>query len=59
MNLAVSLSSVLLLLVIYVPAVNGIFDNIAMPALTWIPILFLALLQFASSEIYKTVKYRK
>jgi len=59
MNLAVSLSAVLLLLVIYVPGVNGIFDNIALPALTWLPILFLALLPFASSEIYKTVKYRK
>ena len=59
MNLAVSISALLLLLAIYIPGVNGIFDNIALPALTWVPILFLALLPFASSEIYKTVKYRK
>ena len=59
MNLAVSFSSVLLLLVIYVPGVNTIFDNSALPALAWIPILLLALVPFSSSEIYKVVKFRK
>ena len=59
MNLAVSFSSVLLLLVIYVPGVNTIFDNAALPALAWIPILLLALVPFSSSEIYKVVKFRK
>jgi len=57
MNLAVSLSAALLLVVIYVPVVNGIFDNVALPVLTWIPILLLAVLPFLTSEIYKTLKY--
>lgn len=59
MNLAVSISALLLMVVIYVPVVNGIFDNVALPAMTWIPILLLALLPFTTSEIYKTFKYRK
>lgn len=59
MNLAVSFSVVLLLLVIYVPGVNTIFDNAPLPALAWIPILLLALVPFSSSEIYKVVKYRR
>jgi len=59
MNLAVSFSAVLLLLVIYVPGVNTVFDNAALPALAWIPILLLALVPFSSSEIYKVVKFRR
>ena len=59
MNLAVSLSSLLLLLVIYIPVVNTIFDNVALPLLSWIPILILAVIPFSSSDIYKTIKYRK
>ena len=59
MNLAVSVSAVLLLAVIYIPGVNAVFDNIALPALSWIPILFLSLIPFSSSEIYKTFKYRR
>lgn len=57
MNLAVGFSTVLLLAVIYIPGVNVIFDNIALPAVTWIPILLLALLPFAATEIYKAIKY--
>lgn len=56
MNLAVSFSALLLLFVIYVPVVNSIFDNIALPVISWIPILLLALVPFSSSEIFKTIK---
>ena len=59
MNMAVGFSTLLLLLVIYVPGVNRIFDNIALPAIAWIPILVLALLPFAASEINKALKTRK
>ena len=59
MNLAVSVSALLLLFVIYIPVVNKVFDNIALPLLAWIPILILAIIPFSSSEIYKTIKYRK
>jgi len=59
MNLAVSLSGVLLIAVIYIPGINSVFDNIALPVFAWIPIVILALVPFSSSEIYKTLKYRK
>lgn len=59
MNMAVGFSTLLLLLVIYVPGVNRIFDNVALPAIAWIPILVLALLPFAASEINKALKTRK
>ena len=59
MNLAVGFSTLLLLMVIYIPGVNKVFDNIALPAIAWIPILVLAFLPFAASEIYKAIKTRK
>jgi len=59
MNLAVSFSTILLILVIYVPNVNSVFDNVALPWIAWIPIMLLALVPFSASEIYKFLKYRK
>lgn len=59
MNISVAGSIGLLLAVIYIPGVNGIFDNIALGFLPWIPILLLALIPFAASEVHKLVKNKK
>ncbi len=59
MNISVAGSIGLLLAVIYIPGVNGIFDNIALGFLPWIPILLLALIPFVASEVHKLVKNKK
>lgn len=59
MNYAVAFSLLLLIAVIYIPTVNTIFSNVALPALAWVPILLLALIPFSASEIYKLIRYRK
>lgn len=59
MNMAVGFSLLLLLFVVYVPGVNGVFNNIPLAPVLWLPILGLAIIPFAASEIYKAVKYRK
>lgn len=56
MNIAVALSLVMLVAVIYIPGVNGIFNNVAINPLAWVVILPLAILPFAVSEISKLVK---
>ncbi len=59
MNAAVLFSAALLFAVIYIPGVNSIFDNISLPIIAWVPILILAGIPFAASEIYKTIRYGK
>lgn len=59
MNIAVALSLVMLVAVIYIPGVNGIFNNVAINPLAWLVILPLAILPFAVSEISKLVKGAK
>ena len=59
MNYAVAFSLLLLIAVIYIPTVNTIFSNVALPALAWVPILLLALIPFSANEIYKLIRYRK
>ncbi|MCR4689600.1 MAG: cation-translocating P-type ATPase [Saccharofermentans sp.] len=59
MNMAVGLSLILLIAVIYIPGVNAIFDNVALNPLAWIVILPLALIPFASSELFKIIKNAK
>ena len=56
MNSAVGISLALLLAVIYIPGVNKIFDNVALNAQAWLVIVPLALIPFATSEIYKAIK---
>ena len=56
MNIAVALSLVMLAAVIYIPGVNGIFNNVALAPMAWLVILPLAFLPFAVSEISKLVK---
>lgn len=56
MNIAVALSLVMLVAVIYIPGLNGIFNNVALNPLAWGVILPLAVLPFAVSEISKLIK---
>ena len=56
MNIAVGLSLVMLIAVIYIPGVNSIFNNVAINPLAWLVILPLAVLPFAVSEISKLAK---
>ncbi len=56
MNLSVGASLLLLIAVIYIPGVNGIFDNIALNPAAWLVIIPLALIPFATSEIFKLFK---
>jgi Ca2+-transporting ATPase len=58
MNIAVAISLVLLVAVIYIPGINGIFNNVAISPMAWLVILPLAILPFAVSEISKLVKGR-
>ncbi|MBP5492379.1 MAG: cation-translocating P-type ATPase [Clostridiales bacterium] len=59
MNISVAGSIALLLAVIYIPGVNGIFDNIMLAPVYWIPIVLLAFIPFAASEVFKLIKNRK
>jgi Ca2+-transporting ATPase len=59
MNIAVGLSLVMLVAVIYIPGVNTIFDNVALNPMAWLVILPLAILPFAVSEISKLLKSKK
>ena len=59
MNIAVALSLVMLVAVIYIPGVNGIFNNVAINPLAWLVILPLAILPFAVSEISKLLKAKR
>ena len=56
MNIAVGLSLVMLIAVIYIPGVNSIFNNVAINPLAWLVIIPLAILPFAVSEISKLTK---
>ena len=55
MNIAVGVSLVLLVAVIYIPGVNTIFNNVAINPLAWAIIIPLAILPFAVSEINKLI----
>ena len=56
MNIAVGLSLLMLVAVIYIPGVNSVFNNVALNPMAWLVILPLALLPFALSEISKLIK---
>jgi Ca2+-transporting ATPase len=46
----------MLVAVIYIPGVNGVFNNVALNPMAWLVILPLAFLPFALSEISKLIK---
>ena len=50
--------SSMLIAVIYIPGVNGVFDNVALSPLAWLVILPLAMIPFALSEGHKALKAR-
>lgn len=56
MNISVFGSILLLLAVIYIPGINGIFDNIALNPTAWLVIVPVAFIPFAASEIKKLLK---
>ena len=59
MNTATAVSLALLLAVIYIPGVNGIFDNVALNLTSWLVLIPLALIPFAVSELFKLTKKGK
>ena len=58
MNISVGLSIILLLAVIYIPGVNGIFDNVMISPLSWCVIVPLAFVPFILNELFKVIKNR-
>ncbi|MCQ2533605.1 MAG: cation-translocating P-type ATPase [Clostridia bacterium] len=56
MNKSVFASIALLIAVIYIPGVNGIFDNLALNPLAWLVIIPLSFIPFAISEVFKVIK---
>ena len=58
MNGSVGLSILLLLAVIYIPGVNGIFDNVMISPMSWCVILPLAVVPFILNELLKVIKNR-
>jgi Ca2+-transporting ATPase len=59
MNLAVLVSVILVLLVIYVPFLRDIFDTSALKWVDWAEILPLVLVPSIAAEIMKTVTYKR
>jgi Ca2+-transporting ATPase len=56
MNGSVGLSLLMLLAVIYIPGVNGIFDNVMISPLAWCVILPVAFIPFILNEVLKAIK---
>jgi Ca2+-transporting ATPase len=56
MNASVGISILLLLAVIYIPGVNGIFDNVMISPLAWCIIIPLAIVPFLLNEVVKVIK---
>ncbi len=59
MNVAVLFSALMLFAVVYIPGVNGIFDNQALPAVAWVPIVILAVIPFLTGELFKIIRSRR
>ncbi len=59
MNKAVLLSFVLMLLVVYIPALDSIFYTIAPTAVDWLIIGGLALIPFIAGELFKLLYHRR
>jgi len=58
MNLSVGISLAILLAVVYIPGVNGIFDNVALAPMSWLVIIPVALIPFIAGEIHKLISSR-
>ncbi|HHX08938.1 MAG TPA: ATPase, partial [Chloroflexi bacterium] len=59
MNLAVLVSVVLIILVIYVPFLQVIFDTVSLRWIDWAEILPLVLIPSIAAEIMKSISYKQ
>ncbi|MGI6250163.1 MAG: cation-translocating P-type ATPase [Anaerolineaceae bacterium] len=59
MNLAVIVSVTLVLLVVYVPFLQDIFDTVTIEPIHWLEILPLVLVPSIAAEIMKTITYKQ
>jgi len=59
MNLAVLVSIILVLMVVYVPFLQVIFDTISLRWIDWVEILPLVLIPSIAAEIMKSITYKK
>jgi len=59
MNLAVLVSVVLVLLVVYVPFLQVIFDTVSLRWIDWAEILPLVLIPSVAAEVMKAISYKK
>lgn len=59
MNLAVLVSVVLVLMVVYVPFLQGIFDTVALRWIDWAEILPLVLIPTIAAEVMKAISYKQ
>ena len=59
MNLAVLASVVLVLMVVYVPFLQGIFDTVALRWIDWAEILPLVLIPSIAAEVMKAISYKQ
>jgi len=59
MNLAVLVSVVLVLLVVYVPFLQVIFDTVSLRWIDWAEILPLVLIPSIAAEVMKAISYKK
>ena len=59
MNASVGISLLLLLAVIYIPGVNSIFKNVMLNPAAWLVIIPLAIIPFATNEIFKSIRGNK
>jgi Ca2+-transporting ATPase len=59
MNLAVLVSVVLIILVIYVPFLQVIFDTVSLRWIDWAEILPLVLIPSIAAEVMKSISYKQ
>ncbi|MDD2522305.1 MAG: cation-translocating P-type ATPase [Anaerolineaceae bacterium] len=59
MNLAVLISVLLVLIVVYVPFLQSVFDTVALRWIDWAEILPLVLIPSLAAEIMKAISYKK
>jgi len=59
MNLAVTASVILVLMVVYVPFLRTVFDTTALRWIDWVEILPLVLIPSIAAEVMKAITYRQ
>jgi Ca2+-transporting ATPase len=59
MNIAVLISVILVLLVVYVPFLRSVFDTVALRWIDWLEILPLVLIPTVAAEVMKSITYKK